>query len=125
MSQAGWIWICAVHSAGFALFHLAFWRLFNWPASLRATTRPNRAILQIANLQLVVVFAGVAAMCVAFPGPLGSSPLGRALLGGMALFWAVRLVGQFIWLRVHHPLVHALSALFALGVVAFGVAASG
>lgn len=44
---------CGLHSAAFALFHLAFWRLFDWPRSLQATTRPNRAILQIANAQLV------------------------------------------------------------------------
>lgn len=125
MSQAAWIWACAAHSVGFALFHLAFWRLFDWPASLQRTSRPNRAILQIANVQLVVVFIGVAVLCVAFPQALASSPLGRSLLAGMALFWVVRLVGQFIWLRVNHPLVHGLSVSFALGAVAFAAAAVG
>ena len=65
------------------------------------------------------MFAGVGLLCLLFPGELADTPLGRALLGGMAAFWLIRLAGQFIWLRVHHPLVHALSVLFAIGAMLF------
>ena len=119
MSTATLLVLCAIHSIGFALFHLGFWRLFGWPRTLQATTLPNRAIVQIANVQLVWVFAGVGLLCLLFPGELADTPLGRALLGGMAAFWLIRLAGQFIWLRVHHPLVHALSVVFALGAALF------
>jgi len=112
-----------VHRAAFALFHLGFWRLFDWPRTLQGTTRPNRAILQIANAQLVWVFTGLALLCFAMPDALAGSALGRAVLGGMAVFWWLRLVLQFVWLRVHHPLVHGLSMAFALGAVMFTVAA--
>ncbi len=121
MSAATLMYLCAAHSFGFALFHLAFWRLFGWPRTLQATTRPNRAILQIANVQLVWVFTGVGLLCLLFPGELAGTPLGRAVLAGMAAFWLVRLAGQWIWLRMNHPLVHALSALFALGAVLFAL----
>ena len=77
---------CGLHSAAFALFHLAFWRLFDWPRSLQATTLPNRAILQIANTQLVWVFAGIALLCFAMPDQLATTLLGRAVLAGMAVF---------------------------------------
>ena len=53
MSTATLLVLCAIHSIGFALFHLGFWRLFGWPRTLQATTLPNRAIVQIANVQLV------------------------------------------------------------------------
>lgn len=121
MSAATLMYLCAALSFGFALFHLAFWRLFGWPRTLQATTRPNRAILQIANVQLVWVFTGVGLLCLLFPGELAGTPLGRAVLAGMAAFWLVRLAGQWIWLRMNHPLVHALSALFALGAVLFAL----
>ncbi len=115
------LFLCAAHSFGFALFHLGFWRLFDWPRTLQATTLPNRAILQIANVQLVWVFTGVGLLCLLFPDDLAGTPLGRALLAGMSAFWLVRLAGQFVWLRLHHPLVHVLSLLFALGAVLFAL----
>ena len=111
--------LCALHSFGFALFHLGFWRLFGWPGTLAGTTRANRAILQIANLQLVWVFAGVGLLCLLHPSALAHTPLGRAVLAGMSAFWLIRLGAQFVWLRIHHPLVHALSVLFACGALLF------
>lgn len=45
--------LCAIHSLGFALFHVAFWKLFDWPRSLQSTTVANRAIIQILNLRLI------------------------------------------------------------------------
>jgi len=111
--------LCALHSFGFALFHLGFWRLFGWPRTLAGTTRPNRAIVQIANLQLVWVFVAVGLLCLRFPDELVATPLGRAVLAGMAVFWAIRTLAQFVWLRMHHPLVHALTALFVLGTGLF------
>lgn len=119
----GLILACGIHSAAFALFHLGFWRLFEWPRTLQSTTRSNRAILQIANAQLVWVFAGIALLCFTMPDALATSALGRAVLGGMAAFWWLRLVLQFVWLPVHHPLVHGLSVAFALGATMFTIAA--
>jgi hypothetical protein len=112
--------LCAVHSFGFAAFHALFWRTFGWPETLRETTAANRAILQIANVQLIWVFVAVGALCLTFPSELAHTPLGRAALAGMALFWLIRLVCQFVWLRVNDPLVHTLSALFFAGAVLFG-----
>ena len=114
---------CGLHSAAFALFHLGFWRLFDWPRTLQTTTRPNRAIVQIANAQLVWVFGAVALLCFAMPGDLGNTPLGRAVLAAMAGFWWLRLALQFVWLRLHHPLVHGLSLSFLAGALLFTGAA--
>ena len=111
--------LCAAHSFALALFHVAFWRLFRWPATLRDTTFANRAILQIANVQLIWVFLGVAALCLWFPAELRGTPLGRAVLAGMSGFWIVRLIQQAVFLRMNHPLVHALSVVFAVGAALF------
>ncbi len=121
MSTQTLLLLCALHSFGFAAFHLAFWRLFDWPRSLAGTTRPNRAILQIANLQLVWVFVAVGLACLLYPDEMTTTGPGRALLAGMALFWTIRFVAQLVWLRINHPLVHVLTALFVLGVALFGM----
>lgn len=116
-----WLALCALHSAGFGVFHLAFWKLFDWPRSLATAGRVNSAIIQIANLRLAYVFFGIAALCLAYPEALRGTPLGRALLAGMALFWLCRIVEQWLFLRIHHFAVHALTALFALGAVLFAM----
>lgn len=111
--------LCALHSFGFALFHAGFWRIFGWPRTLAGTTLPNRAVIQIANVQLVWLFAGIGALCVLYPAELVGTPLGRAVLAGMAIFWIIRIAGQLVWLRVNHRMVHGLTALFALGAALF------
>lgn len=124
-SSVDWlIFACGAHGAAFALFHLAFWRLFGWPHTLQTTSRANRAILQIANAQLVWVFGAIAVLCFAMPGETAGTALGRAALAGMAGFWWLRLVLQRVWLRLPHPLVHGLSGLFLVGALLLTVAAT-
>jgi len=115
------LFLCAVHSFGFAAFHLAFWRLFGWKRELAKVGLPTRAITQILNLRLVYVFAGIGAACLWLPHELRGTPLGRALLGFMVLFWVGRTIEQFVFLPVDRPLVHALTALFVLGAVLFAI----
>ena len=111
--------LAGLHSLGFALFHAGFWRLFRWPQSLQQTSLANRAIVQIANLQLIWLFVFVAGLCFCFPDALVATALGRALLLAMSLFWIIRLAGQLVWLRFNHPGLHVLSLLFATGAAAF------
>ena len=56
-----------------------------------------------------------------FPDALIHSALGRALMLDMSGFWVLRLIQQFVFLRVDHPLVHLLSMLFALGAALFAL----
>ncbi|MEL1263578.1 hypothetical protein [Pseudoxanthomonas putridarboris] len=109
------------HSLGFALFHLAFWKLFDWKRDLARNSAANRAIMQILNLRLIYVFLGIGAACFVFTDELLRTPLGNAILAFMALFWVGRTIEQFVFLRVHHPLVHALTALFVLGALLFAI----
>ncbi len=113
--------LCGLHSLGFAAFHVAFWALFRWPKTLASTTVANRAILQIANVQLIWVFLCIGGLCLRFPDALIQTPLGRAVMLGMSGFWVLRLIQQFVFLRVKHPLVHTLSVLFALGAALFAL----
>src|SRR5690606_1726580 len=61
----------------------------------------------------------VGLLCLLHPAALAATPLGRAVLAGMSAFWIIRIVAQLIWLRVNHPLVHALTVLFAFGALLF------
>ena len=111
--------LCALHSGFFAVLHLAFWKLFDWRRALPQMRLSERAILQVLNLRLIYVFLGIGILCLCFPTELVGTALGRVLMLGMAGFWLGRLIEQFVFLRVNHAGVHALSLLFALGVVLF------
>lgn len=121
MSRDLIIQLAGAHSFGFALFHLAFWKLFGWKRDLAGNTPANRAIMQILNLRLVYVFLGAGVLCFAFTAELRETALGHALLAFMALFWVGRLVEQFVFLRIHDWRVHALTGAFAFGAALFAL----
>ncbi|KRE99973.1 hypothetical protein ASG87_13375 [Frateuria sp. Soil773] len=108
-----------VHSLGFAVFHMAFWKLFDWPRALASTSVATRAVAQILNLRLIYVFLGMAALCFCLSGELLGTRLGHALLAGMSLFWVGRTVEQFVFLRYNKVLVHVLTVLFVIGALLF------
>lgn len=121
MSDDLLVQLAGVHSLGFAAFHLAFWKLFDWKRELAKVGLPTRAIAQILNLRLIYLFLGMGVACFVFTTELHSTPLGHALLGFMALFWVGRTLEQFAFLRVDHAMVHVLTVLFVLGAALFAL----
>ncbi|RZA18448.1 MAG: hypothetical protein EOP02_20115 [Proteobacteria bacterium] len=121
MSRDLLVQLCGVHSFALALFHLAFWKLFDWKHELKRVALPTRAITQILNLRLTYLFAGISIACFAFTHDLHATPLGRAVLGFMSVFWVGRTVEQFVFLRLNRPAIHLLTAVFVLGAVLFAL----
>ena len=121
MSRDLLVQLCGIHSFAFAAFHLAFWKLFDWKLDLQKTSIATRAVTQILNLRLIYLFLGIGVLCFAFTRELHATPLGRALLLFMALFWVGRTIEQFVILRINTPLVHVLSGLFVLGALLFAL----
>jgi hypothetical protein len=115
------IYLCGIYSFGFAIFHILFWRLFNWKNDLKKLTIANRAIIQIANLRLIYFFLFVGIACFAFPADLVQTRFGRFFLAGISLFWLGRTIEQFIFLRIHNRLVHILTIVFITGTALFAL----
>lgn len=121
MDNSFLVLLAGIHSLGFAMFHTASWRLFRWRDTLKTATAADRAILQILNLRLIYVFLGVSVLCFAYTDQLHTTPLGRAVLVGMSLFWVGRTIEQFVFLRINRPLVHVLTVAFVLGAALFAL----
>jgi len=83
----------------FAVFHLLFWRLFKWNKEVQKLSFANRGIIQILNIQIIYYFVAVAIVCFCFTNELLTTNLGKFFLLGNSLFWAIRLVQQYIFLR--------------------------
>ncbi|MFY1046210.1 hypothetical protein [Chryseobacterium sp. GP-SGM7] len=116
------ILICGIYSLAFAIFHISFWKLFKWNSDLTKISFANKGIMQILNVQIVYYFLFTAFICFVFPYELISTKLGNMFLLGCSLFWLIRTIQQFIFLRANHYAIHILTVIFIIGAIIFGLA---
>ena len=101
------------------LLFVLFWRLFKWNKEVQKLSFANRGIIQILNIQIIYYFVAVAIVCFCFTNELLTTHLGKFFLLGNSLFWIIRLVQQYIFLRKNSFVIHFLAMLFLLGAVLF------
>lgn len=104
---------------GFAVFHLFFWRLFNWKKDLASLTYINRAVMQILNLCLTFVFVVVAYISIFHSHELAATNLGNVILVSVSVFWLLRLIEQIIFFGLKKRLSIILTVLFFAGFVIY------
>jgi uncharacterized membrane protein YhaH (DUF805 family) len=108
------LYAAGVLYAGIAILHLAFWKLFRWRQELAKLGRTNRAAMQILNLCMTLVFVIAAYLCFAHSEALAASPLGHALLIGLAIFWITRGIEQIVFFGWRRARSLGLTGLFAV-----------
>ena len=115
------IFLCGLYSTAFAIFHILFWRLFNWKKELEKLNFANRGIVQILNTRIIYFFLFVAYIYFVYPDELLTSNLGKTFLTGIFLFWLGRTIEQFVFLKVNNKYVHILTAIFLIGTILFAL----
>ncbi len=110
-----------LYNMSFAIFHILFWKIFNWRSDLKNLSFANRAIMQILNVQIIVYFVFTGVVCFVFPTELLQTKLGTYFLGGTSLFWFVRTIQQFVFLNVNHSKIHMLTLIFLIGTILFAL----
>lgn len=115
------ILLCGLYNIGFAIFHILFWKVFKWRSDLEKLSFANRAVMQLLNVQIIYYFLFVAFVCFYFPTELLTTALGQAFLGGSSLFWLVRMIQQFVFLKADHYKIHILTAIFLIGTILFAL----
>ncbi len=113
------IYICGLYSLGFAIFHILFWRLFDWKNDLKKISFVNRAIIQIANARLIYFFMFVAFVCFFYTPELPGTRLGNVFLLGLSIFWLGRTIEQFIFFKTTNRTINILTFVFAIGAILF------
>lgn len=111
------IWAAGAFHLAFALFHLGFWRVFQWERNLACLDAINRAVMQILNLQMAYVLILVGYLCFMHTRELASTRLGKAVLAGLALFWIFRLLEQVAFSGFISPISTGLTIIFFIGGV--------
>ena len=112
-----------LYNIALVIFHLLFWKLFNWREDLRSLSVLNRAIMQVMNLSLVVVFLMFAYLSLIHTAQLFSTTLGRALLLSIAVFFMLRAIMQVTFFRLQHWGSVAFLIFFLAGSVLYGIPA--
>lgn len=115
------ILFCGLYNIGFALFHISFWKIFHWDSDLKKLSFANKAVIQILNIQIIYYFIFVAFICLCYPIELLTTKFGCIFLGGTSLFWFIRTIQQFIYLRVNNYKIHVLTFIFAIGTLLFAL----
>lgn len=113
------LFVGGVFNFGFAVFHLFFWKLFNWKEDLASLTRINRAVVQILNLCLTFLFFVMAYISFFHSMELIATPLGRTIPASIALFWALWLVEQIIFFGIRHRISILFILIFLAGTVLY------
>ena len=113
--------LAAAYCFALALFHLAFWWLFRWPATLAASGSINVGVTQTLNLMLTlgVVLYGTALLWGAFHLDRTAWTLPAA----GAVFLAVRVVVQPLQFSMRNAPSLVLTTIFTAGAVIHAAAA--
>ena len=115
------LFLCGFYNIAFALFHTGFWKIFHWDKELKIVSFANKAIMQILNIQIIYYFLFKAVICFVFPSELVNSPLGNCFLAGSSLFWLIRTLQQFIFLRANYYQIHLLTFIFLIGSILYAL----
>lgn len=115
------IYVCGIYSLAFALFHIGFWKIFNWKRELKKISFANSGIMQILNVQITYYFIFVAFICFIFPNELLTTQFGNLFLAGTSLFWLIRTIQQFIFLSANNYKIHILTFIFFVGTILFAL----
>ncbi len=82
------------------VFHIFFWKLFDWKNDLKSVKNVNKGIIQVLNLCLMLVFLIFAYISLVQTDELLNTTLGKTLIAGMALFGVFRVIEQFIFFNL-------------------------
>jgi hypothetical protein len=84
-----------IYNLLFGIFHLSFWKLFNWGEELSHMSPINRAVMQMLNVAVIVFLFMMACVSMVYSDEMVTTGLGKTLLLGISIFWITRLIGEF------------------------------
>lgn len=112
-----------IFNLGFTIFHLFFWKLFDWKKDLAALTPVNRSVMQILNLCLTFLIFVMSYVSLLLPQDMLTTNLGKSLLVAFALFWFFRSLEQIFVFEVKGRLSVAFTLIFLLGSIFYVIPA--
>lgn len=102
-----------------AIFHLSFWRIFNWNNDLKSIRFVNRAIMQILNLSLTFVFFIFAYISFSYTYELLITRLGHSIIASISVFWFLRAFMQVAFFGMKNKVSVLIFIIFLIGGIIY------
>jgi hypothetical protein len=120
---------CGVVSVIFAVFHVAFWWVLDWPSSLSYMTADDRMLMQTFNFCMIPLFVFFSYVYLRLPEQMLTTPLGREVLAMNATVYYFRALAELTFGNIHTAesqfffvLCLAVGAMFTVPVLKRGEA---
>jgi hypothetical protein len=81
----------------FAVFHLSFWKLFDWQHNLASLSPDNSAIMQVLNIHTAYILVVFFILSLVFSNEIITSKFGRMVGMAIAGFWILRAVNEAVF----------------------------
>lgn len=117
MKKTTLLYLCGFYNIVLVVFHIGFWKIFNWKKTLVQGTKANAIATQIMNIQLIYLFFFMAILFFVFPNKLLHSEIGNFMLLGYAGLWIILFIQQFIFLKMKGAFVTKLTLVFFIGAI--------
>jgi hypothetical protein len=108
-------------NAFLAIFHMMFWKMFNWKESLQSLDSLQRAIVQVLNIHLILAIVLFAYLSLFKIEELVSTGIGKTILLFIAVFYFIRIINQFIFFDMSYGMSWAIVVLCLVLAVLYGV----
>lgn len=119
MDFKNYIIIGGYYNLSFVIFHIFFWKIFDWKKQLRLLNNVNKGIMQILNICLILVFLLFAYFSFFFTEELITIDIGKSLLLFIALFWFIRGIIQIYFFGLKNRISLIFFLLFFLGAMIY------
>ena len=101
------------------VFHIFFWKLFNWAEELSKISRENRGILQIANIILIFIIFYFAVMSFIMAKHRKIDIYAKSILICASGFYLIRLVTGYMFFgsSIAELIISIICALVIIGYI--------
>jgi len=82
------------------LFHLSFWKIFNWSESLKCLNFMDRGIIQVLNVHVAFAVLVFAVVSIFYYKELISTKLGKIMLISISVYYFLRAANQLIFFDI-------------------------
>ena len=106
---------------GFFIFHIFFWKLFEWKKDLRSLNSINRGVMQVLNLCLMICFLIFAYVSIFHTDELLTTSLGNSILFGIASLWFLRAIMQPLFFGMKNSISKIFFVIFLIGAGIYAI----